>query len=135
MPNVTPDPIMKIAMGFMASKHLFTACGIGLFEALSTGPANLGELAKQTDIPPRTLGITAAAMVSLGLIEQQGGRYRNGDVAATFLAGAAGPDMRPMLRFWDQISYPLWQKIDVAVRAPRSTSGRYSCPAANPPSA
>jgi hypothetical protein len=38
MSNVTPEPIMRIAMGFMAAKHLFTASAIGLFEALATGP-------------------------------------------------------------------------------------------------
>jgi hypothetical protein len=35
---------------------------------------------------------------SLGLIERQGDRYQNGVVAAAFLAGAGGPDMRPMPR-------------------------------------
>jgi hypothetical protein len=29
--EITPDPIMRIAMGFMASKHLFVASAIGLF--------------------------------------------------------------------------------------------------------
>ena len=32
MPDVTPDPIMKMAMGFMAAKHLFAANEVGLFE-------------------------------------------------------------------------------------------------------
>lgn len=39
MAEITPDPIMRIAMGFMASKHLFVASAIGLFEALAAGPA------------------------------------------------------------------------------------------------
>jgi len=41
MPAITPEPIMKIAMGFMAAKHLFVASEIGLFEALGSGPASL----------------------------------------------------------------------------------------------
>ena len=72
MPTITPDLIMKIAMGFMAAKYLFVASEIGLFEALGSGPANLEELAKRVAAPTRTVGIVAAAMVSLGLIEQQG---------------------------------------------------------------
>ena len=107
---------MKIAMGFMAAKHLFIASAIGLFEALAAGPASLEEIAQKTDVPFRTLGIIAAAMVSLGLIERQGDRYQNGVVAAAFLAGAGGPDMRPMLRFWNHISYPTWEKLEEAVR-------------------
>jgi hypothetical protein len=116
MPDVTPDLIMKIAMGFMAAKHLFAANEIGLFEVLAAGPANIAELATKTTIPPRTLAIVANAMVSLGLVERQDDRYRNGDVAAAFLAGRPGADLRPMLRFWNQISYPTWQKLDEAVR-------------------
>ena len=85
MPAITPEPILKIATGFMAAKQLFAASEIGLFEALADGPAGLEELAGKTAVPPRTVGIVAAAMVSLGLIDQEGGRYRNGEAAATFL--------------------------------------------------
>jgi len=35
MPTVTPEPIIKVAMGFMAAKHLFVASEVGLFEALA----------------------------------------------------------------------------------------------------
>ena len=116
MADITPDPIMKIAMGFMAAKHLFVANEIGLFEGLAAGQASIAELAKKTAIPPRTLEIVAGAMVSLGLIERQGDRYSNSDIAATFLAGRPGPDLRPMVRFWNRISYPTWQKLEEAVR-------------------
>jgi SAM-dependent methyltransferase len=117
MSAITPEPIMKIAMGFMAAKHLFAASEIGLFEALANGPASVEELANRIEVPSRTVGIVAAAMVSLGLVEQEGGRYRNNAAAATFLAGKPGPDLRPMLRFFDSISYPLWQKLADAVRS------------------
>ena len=46
MARITPDPIIRIALGFMAAKHLFVASAIGLFEALAGGPATLNELAK-----------------------------------------------------------------------------------------
>jgi len=117
MPAITPEPIMKIAMGFMAAKHLFAASEIRLFEALASGPASLDELADRTGVPSRTLAIAAAAMVGLGLIERDGDRYRNGDAVAAFLAGNPGTDLRPMLRFWDKISYPTWQKLAAAVRS------------------
>jgi len=116
MTAVTPEPIMKIAMGFMAAKHLFAASEVGLFEALATGSATIEELAARTGLPSRTAGIVAAAMVSLGLIEQEGAHYRNGEAAAAFLSGKSGADLRPMLRFWDQITYPSWQKLVDAVR-------------------
>jgi DNA-binding IclR family transcriptional regulator len=90
-------------MGFMAAKHLFVASEVGLFEALAAGPATIDELARRTEVPSRTIAITTAAMVGLGLIEQHGDRYQNGEPAAAFLAGKRGLDLRPMLRFFDQM--------------------------------
>jgi SAM-dependent methyltransferase len=117
MPDVTPDTIMRTAMGFMAAKHFFVAAEVGLFEALAQGPADLATLAGRTNLPPRTARIAADAMVALGFLERDGARYRNGAVAAAFLSGAAGaPDFRPMLRFFNRISYPAWLKLEDAVR-------------------
>jgi ubiquinone/menaquinone biosynthesis C-methylase UbiE len=117
MTEITADPIMRIALGFMAAKHLFVASEIGVFEKLSNGPATLDELAAKTGIPGRTLRISVDAMVSLGLLQREGDRYRNSEAAAAFLVGNEGPDLRPMLRFWDKISYPAWFDLERAVRA------------------
>src|SRR5262245_30895358 len=95
---VTPEPIMNIAIGFMAAKYLFAATEIGVFDVLGRGPASLGELATSTGIPSRTLGIVAAAMVSLGLLEQDGSRYRNSETAEAFLADIPGRlDLRTIM--------------------------------------
>jgi hypothetical protein len=128
MAEVTPDPIMRIAMGFMAAKHLFVASEIGLFTGLAQGPATLDQLAATCGIPRRTAGISADAMVSLGLLERDGARYRNSETAAVFLAGQAGLDLRPMLRFWNSISYPGWLALEDAVRAGEGQSkfGQFS---------
>jgi len=85
MADITPDPVMRIALGFMAAKHLFVASAIGLFEGLAGGPATLDELAQKCGIPRRTLGISADAMTSLGLVQSDGEHYRNSDAAATFV--------------------------------------------------
>ena len=115
--SVTPEPIMKIAMGFMAAKYLFAATEIGVFDVLARGPASLGELATSTGIPSRTLGIVAAAMVSLGLLERDGSRYRNSETAEAFLADIPGRlDLRPVLRYFDEIVYPRWEKFAEAIR-------------------
>jgi SAM-dependent methyltransferase len=123
-----PDAIMRIATGFMASKHLFTASAIGLFEKLAGGPLTLAELAAACGLPARTVGISADAMISLGLLERDGARYRNSAAAAAFLAGALGRDLRPMLRVFDRISYGLWGGLEEAVRAGHGQSqfGRFN---------
>src|SRR5262252_3096237 len=117
MADITPDPIMRIALGFMAAKHLFVASAIGLFEGLTGGPATLDELAQKCGVPRRTMGISADAMASLGLVERDGDRYRNSAAVAAFLAGSPGPDLRPMVRYFDRISYGMWASLETAVRA------------------
>jgi hypothetical protein len=77
----------------------------------------LTKLAGRCGVPFRTMRISADAMLSLGLLERDGERYRNTPVAAAFLAGNPGPDLRPMLRFWDRISYPAWTRLENAVRS------------------
>jgi SAM-dependent methyltransferase len=108
---VTPAAIFEIAQRFMVSKHLFAASRLGLFEALGAGPTDLDGLAARTGLNRRTARISADAMVAIGLLEKQDGRYANGTVAATFLAGQSPADLRPLLEFWDRLSYPAWQDL------------------------
>jgi SAM-dependent methyltransferase len=58
-------------------------------------------------------------MVALGLLERHGDMYRNGDTAGAFLAGRTPADLRPFLRFWDQISYATWATLaDALAKGP-----------------
>ena len=113
---VAPDPIFQIASGFMAAKHLFVANEVGIFAGLAKGPRRLDELATDTGVAPHRLRILADAMVVLGLLERRGDRYQNQPVAAAFLSGATATDLRPFLRFWDRLSYPMWTRFAEAVR-------------------
>jgi SAM-dependent methyltransferase len=119
--TVTPDRIFELAQGFMASKHLFAASELGLFEALGEGPADLAGLAARTGLTPRTARIAADAMVALGLLERDGDRYTNTPTAATFLSGATPADLRPLLRFWDRLSYDAWSDLAGALARGRPT--------------
>ena len=68
MADITPDPIMRIAMDFMAAKHLFVASEVELFSGLVPGPATLDELAARCGSPRRT-----ASIISTGQAAQSGG--------------------------------------------------------------
>lgn len=116
MEAVTPEPIIRAALGFMAAKHLFVANEIGLFEALAMTPAALDELSRRTGSPPRTTRIVADAMASLGFLEKENGQYRNSPAAATFLSGGGDAGLRPTLRLFNRISYRHWLDLESAVR-------------------
>ena len=108
---LNPDHVFQIAQGFMASKHLFAASELGLFEALGQGPVDLDGLAARTGLTRRTARISADAMVAIGMLERKGDVYANSPVAAAFLSGTTESDMRPLLRFWDKLSYPAWTDL------------------------
>jgi hypothetical protein len=55
-------------------------------------------------------------MLSLGLIDQEEGRYRNSAATAAFLVDKATLNLQPMLRYFDTFSYPVWQNLSEAVR-------------------
>jgi len=114
-PDVTPESIMRIASGFMSAKHLFAANQLGLFEALAESPATLEALAARTGLTRRAARISADAMVALGLLERHGDTYSNSETAAVFLSGRTPADLRPFLRFWDQLSYPAWARLSDAL--------------------
>ncbi len=121
MPNpgqlsITPDPIFQLASGFMAAKMFFAAGDLGLFTILGDGPASADELAARAGAPAPNVRVVADAMVALGMLVLEEGRYRNSDVAQAFLSGKTPADLRPMLTFWDRLSYAGWTHFSQAVR-------------------
>lgn len=106
---------MRIASGFMAAKHLFAASELGLFDALADAPATLDALAARVGLTRRAARISADAMVALGLLERDGDHYRNSAASTAFLTGATPADLRPLLRFWDKISYSTWDALSQAL--------------------
>jgi hypothetical protein len=116
-PQVQPDLIFQLATGFMASKMLFAAADIDLFARLADEPLTADRLAERVGLPLRSVRIVADAMVALGFLTLDNGRYRNSDVAQTYLSGRTPADMRPLLKLWDRLSYPRWQQLADAVRS------------------
>jgi hypothetical protein len=113
--------VMQTASAFMASKHLFVAGELGLFQHLANGPLDLAALAAKAGAPARTIRIIADAVVSLGFIERQGAHYRNTPVAQALLTGQGSRDLRPLLRMFDRITYPSWMDLIRSVRTGQPT--------------
>ena len=114
--TVAPDPIIQIASGYMAAKHLFVANEVGLFDSLTQSPGTLDDLAGRLQVPARTLRIVADAMVSLGILERSQATYRHSEVSHAFLSGKGPGDLRPFLKFWNRLSYPNWLNLEQAIR-------------------
>lgn len=112
MDDITPEPIMQIASGFMAAKFLFAADEFRLFDALKDSPADLAGLAARVGLTERSTRILADGCVAIGLMHRDEGLYSNSAPADRFLTGGG---LSPGLRFWDQISYPAWARFSHAL--------------------
>ncbi|MGN6722425.1 MAG: methyltransferase family protein [Marmoricola sp.] len=108
MNEITPDAIMQIASGFMASKFLFAASELGVFDALKDDPADVAALAARVGLRVRPTRILADGCVALGLLDKQAEEYANTPASDRFLTGGG---LAPGLRFWDTISYPAWARF------------------------
>jgi len=123
MTPITPEPILKTLSGLFAVKYLLVAGELGLFAALAPGPASLADLSARLAVPVRTLRIVADALVATGFLCTSAGGYENTPVTAAFLAGAPGPDLRPILRLWERVVYPQWASLEESIRHDRRTLG------------
>ena len=116
MGSESTEAVMRIATAFMASKYLFVASELGLFEQLADGPLDLAVLAARVSAPARTVRIVADALVTLGLLEVGAGGYQNSAATGALLTGRGRGDLRPVLRHFDRITYLAWAGLGQAVR-------------------
>jgi hypothetical protein len=114
------ESILNLALGFLASKHLFVASEIGLFAYLASGPSTLDQLAGRIDVPRRTLRMLADAMVALGMLEFDGDRYESTEAVQTYLSGQTADNLRPVLIACDQLSDLAWRNLGTSIRASQS---------------
>ncbi|MFQ5588843.1 MAG: class I SAM-dependent methyltransferase [Nitrospiria bacterium] len=84
-----PMAVMQIASSYWQSKVLHTAVRLDVFTLLKDGPLTANQLAKKCKADKRGLEILLIAVVSLGLLKQSGGKYRNSRLSNTFLVKGA----------------------------------------------
>ncbi len=114
-PATTLDDVMEMAHGYQRAMVLFAALDLGLFSALSEGPADAFRLARRISADPRRLSILLNALVAAGLVEKRGTRYRNRGVAARFLAD--GPRSKAAILLHHLDCWPEWTTLPVKIRA------------------
>jgi SAM-dependent methyltransferase len=83
--NVTPDEIMKLAMGFWGSKTLLSAVELGVFGELAKAPASVETLTQRLSLHPRSARDFLDALVALKMLERADGLYRNTSATDLFL--------------------------------------------------
>lgn len=116
----TPEAIMQIGMGFMASKALLAAVELELFTVLGTSRRSAAEIGDRLALHPRALHDFLDTLVSVGMLDRDGdgpdARYGNTADTAVFLDKNQPSYIGGILEMANDRLYPFWGNLTAALR-------------------
>ncbi|MFQ5597269.1 MAG: methyltransferase dimerization domain-containing protein [Nitrospiria bacterium] len=111
---VDPMAVMRISSAYWQSKVLHTAVRLDLFTRLKGRALTAKQLATRCKADRRGLEILLVAAVSLGLLSQRGGVYRNTRLSNTFLVKGSPRYQGGIVSMFDNW-YGAWGDLSEAV--------------------
>ncbi len=114
--SITPENILKLGMGFWASKTLLSAVELGVFSALAKAPADLETLRTKLGLHPRSARDFLDALVALKLLQREDGIYRNTPDTGFFLDKAKPSYIGGLLEMANARLYGFWGSLTEALR-------------------
>jgi hypothetical protein len=130
--DVTPDRIVQLGLGFWGPKALLSAVELGVFTELARGPADLATLTRRLGLHPRSARDFLDALVGLGLLGRDGGRYANTPEADLFLDRAKPSYVGGLLEMANDRLYHFWGRLTDALRTGRPQNESKADPDASP---
>lgn len=112
-----PEQLLRLGFGFWASRTLLSAVELGVFSALARAPADLAALGQQLGLHPRAARDFLDALVSLQLLQREGGVYRNSPECELFLDRAKASYIGGVLEMAAARLYPFWGSLTEALRS------------------
>ena len=115
--SVTPDAIMQLGLGFWGSKTLLTAVELGVFSKLTDdGALDAEALRDRLGLSPRSATDFFDALVALGMLERDDGRYFNTPATELFLDRAKPSYIGGLLEMANARLYPFWGSLTQALQ-------------------
>ena len=116
--QVTPDAIMQLGLAFWGSKALLSAIELGVFSELA-GEATLDAdtLRDRLGLHPRSATDFFDALVALGMLERDDGRYANTPATEVFLDRAKPSYVGGLLEMANARLYPFWGSLTDGLRS------------------
>jgi acetylserotonin N-methyltransferase len=118
-PDITkpdPAPVLDLLEAFRRSKTMFAAVALGVFDALTSGPRTIPDLAAVLKVQPDALGRLLDACVCLSLLRRAGDRYENTLAAATYLTRTSPDRLTGYITYSNDVMWKLWGNLEDAVR-------------------
>jgi hypothetical protein len=112
----TPDRILQLGLGFWGSKTLLSAIELRLFTLLGAGPLDAGAISSRLQLHPRGARDFLDALVSLGMLDRENGRYRNTPESDLFLDRNKPSYTGGFLEMANARLYPFWGSLTEALK-------------------
>ncbi|MBV9013314.1 MAG: hypothetical protein JO272_14945 [Pseudonocardiales bacterium] len=113
----TPDVIMQLGTAFWGSKTLLSAVELGVFSELASASALDGEvLRERLGLHPRGATDFFDALVALGMLQRENGRYANTPATELFLDRAKSSYVGGFLELMNATHYGHWGSLTKALR-------------------
>ncbi|MEU0183966.1 methyltransferase [Streptomyces sp. NPDC006207] len=115
--SITPEPILQLGLGFMASKTLLSAVELEIFTVLARGGRDRASLAAEVGLHSRSSADFLDALVSLGLLDRDDdGVYRNSAASEVFLDQAKPSYIGGILEMANTRLFGFWDNLTDALR-------------------
>ena len=111
-----PAPIISLAGAFTASKTLFSAIDVGVFRELAHGPLDGETLRQKLGLHPRASRDFFDALVALGVLAREDGKYANTETGDVFLDPAKPTYIGGFLEMANARLYPFWGSLTEGLR-------------------
>ena len=113
---LTPERLMQLGLGFMASKTLLTAIELNLFTLLAKGPLDQQQLTVALGLHGRGAQDFLDTLVALGMLERQDGQYHNTPETDHFLVRGKLTYLGGLLEMANERLYPFWGSLTEGLR-------------------
>ncbi|MDQ3573056.1 MAG: acetylserotonin O-methyltransferase [Actinomycetota bacterium] len=114
---VTPEAIMQLGLAFWGSKTLLSAVELGLFSELAqAGPLEGEALRERLGLHPRSATDFFDALVALGMLEREDGRYANTPATELFLDRAKPSYVGGILEMNNARLFGFWGSLTEGLR-------------------
>jgi SAM-dependent methyltransferase len=118
-PAVSPDAILQLGFGFWGSKALLSAVELGVFTTLAGTSADLETLRSRLGLHPRSARDFLDALVALGMLQRQDGRYANTPATEAFLDRAKPGYLGGILEMANARLFRFWADLTEGLRTGR----------------
>jgi hypothetical protein len=109
--ELKPDAIMQLGFGYWGSKTLLTAVELGLFTELAKGPLGLDEIRARLKLHERSARDFLDALVALGMLKREEGRYANTPETGFYLDRAKPTYIGGMLEMMSARLFRFWADL------------------------